>query len=110
MHVHVHGLDRERDVQDARREAARHHLVFIGLLQRGAERPRFDEAAVDEEKLQAPVAAGRGRLCDKAADRNFFPPAFHRRQIVCKLPPEHLIDRAAAVAVARGVELLNAVL
>ena len=108
--VHVHRLHGKLDLQHAGREPTGHDLVFIGLLHGGAQRARLDEAAVDEEILEAAVAARRGRLCDEAADGNFLPSALDRDHVVHELPPEDLIDRGPAVAVAGGVQLFGAVL
>ena len=102
--VDVHGLPGQLQAQDAAGEAARHHLIGVGLLQGGGHELGFHRPAVDEKLLVVPVAPGGRGLGDVAGQPQILPLAFDLHHIHGQLAAEHLVDGAVEVTVAGGLQ------
>ena len=109
MDVHVHRPQGHGDLQHAGGEAAHHHLVFIGLLQRRGEDVGLDIAAVDEEDLIVSVAAGGGGPGDVALHPGLLPAGGELHHLHGRLAAEDRVDGAEQLPVAGGGHLLLAV-
>ena len=110
MHIDVHQMGRQIQVEHTAGEPALHHLILIGLLQRRGQQLGLDGPPADEKVLARPVATGGRGLAHEAPEGIVLPMAFHRHQTSGKLPPVDAIDGAAKFPVAGGAEQLLAVL
>ena len=72
MHIDVHKMLRQVQMQHAGRETALQELIAVGLLERGRHELGADMPPVDKKDLAAPRAARRGRAGHKARAAKSF--------------------------------------
>ena len=77
MHVDVHHVGGQIQVQHTGGEFAHHHLIAVGFLQSGDEQLTLHRSAIDEEGLQIAAGPGIGGLADVAGQGVLLPAAFY---------------------------------
>ena len=106
VHIDVHKMLRQVQMQHAGRETTLQELIAVGLLERGRHELGADMPPVDKKDLAAPRAARRGRAGHKARDGELVPAPVHRGHLLRGLAAHDGIDRAEELAVAGRGELL----
>ena len=108
MHIHIHRICRQFQMQHAGGEFAYHNLIAIGFLQGGDHNFRFHRPSVDEEGLQIAAGTGVGRLADKAGEPVVLPTAVQFDHLGA-LSAVDAVHRSLQSAGARGGEDLLAI-
>ena len=75
VHVHIHPVLGQGDVEHTAGEAPLHDLVLIGLLQRGGEELGLHKPPVDKEHLHGPVSPAAEGPGDEALHPDTIPAA-----------------------------------
>ena len=108
MHIHIHHVCRDIQMQHAGREFTHHDLIAVSLFKGSDHNLGFHRTAIDEESLQIAAGAGIGGLGNIAGQMVILPTAVHGNH-PCKFPAIHAVYRCLQVAGAGGGELLLSV-
>ena len=109
MHIHIHRLRRQLQVQYTGRKAPDHDHAVISALQRHRRRRGLNISAVDEKVLHGAVGARSGRVADKARNMHALQRIVHTNGVVGKILAEHRIHTGKELSVPRREQFLSAV-